>query len=174
MTAENFWEDIKGSEWRSKGDSTLRNSEFNDYSAGDWRKQLILDNEQYYPPGNVRIKVKAQEITRGKYTVPHHAKPVTVPETIIKTFTLEVSGDEFAGKELLASARFIVMGDHAVSSPITISSTKSVVIVVRLNTPTGGKQVMVNELIWSVQYESSQAGSQTFYDIQKWYCCRYP
>jgi hypothetical protein len=174
MATEDFLTRLASTEWRSKGDSTLRNRKFNDYPAGDWRTQLILDNEQYYPPGKVHIKVIPLEVPRGKYSVPHDGHDVPVPASVLKTFSLEVSGDEFAGKELLNSARFIVLGDHAVSSPMPISSSKSVVIVVRLFTLPSGKLVMVNELIWSVQYKSDQIGSETFYDIQKWYCCRYP
>jgi hypothetical protein len=174
MTEEEFLMKLTSTEWRSKGDSTLRNKAFNPYPAGGWQEKLILGNQEYYPPGNVHIKVNPLDVQRGKYAIPHDGHDINVPATVIKTFSLDVSGDEFAGRELLQSARFIVLGDHAVSSPMTISSSKSVVIHVRLFTLPSGKLVMVNELIWSVQYESNQMGSEAFYDIQKWYCCGYP
>ncbi len=174
MTDIDFLAKLVSTEWRSKGDSTLRNKDFNPYPSGDWQEKLILGNEQYYPPGNVHIKVNPLEVPRGRYAIPHNGHEVEVPETVLKTFSLTVTGDEFAGKELLNAARFIVMGDHAVSSPMPISSSKSVVIHVRLFTLPGGKLAMVNELIWSVQYENNQTNSQAFYDIQKWYCCGYP
>jgi hypothetical protein len=174
MTEDEFLIRLTSTEWRSKGDSTLKNKAFNPYPSESWQEKLILGNQEYYPPGNVHIKVNPLEVQRGKYAIPHDGHDIKVPETVIKTFSLDVSGDEFAGKELLQSARFIVLGDHAVSSPMTISSSKSVVIHVRLFTLPSGKLVMVNELIWSVQYESNQTGSKAFYDIQKWYCCGYP
>jgi len=174
MQADEFWAQIKDSEWRSKGGSTVRNKQFNPYPDDDWREDLILDNEQYYPPSGVRIKVLAQEVSRPEYAVDHHGKPETVPATTLKTFKLEIDGDDFLGKEKLREARFLVVGDHAISSPLTISNTKSVVILVRLYTAKDGKQVMVNELIWSVQYDRKTGSGAAFHDIQKWFCCRYP
>ncbi|MBU2098793.1 MAG: hypothetical protein KKD00_08520 [Gammaproteobacteria bacterium] len=174
MTTNQFLTDLVSKSWSSKGDNTLKNPLFNRYSKGDWRYDLIMDNQDYYPPGNVHVKVIPLDVIRDEYTVPHDGHDVPVPASTLKTFTLEVTGDDFAGKEAINAARFIVMGDHAVSSPLRISNTKSVVIVVRLHKLDSGKLVMVNELIWSVQYENEQTGAQTFYDIQKWYCCGYP
>ena len=50
---------------------------------------------------------------------------------------------------------------------------KSIVVHVGLR-EIDGRQVMVNEIVWNVQSKSSDVGSETFYDIQKWYCCGYP
>ncbi|MDH7944290.1 hypothetical protein QGM61_10705 [Pseudohongiella sp. SYSU M77423] len=174
MSANDFWMDIQNSEWHSVGGSTVRNKQFNPFPDDDWRAGLVRDNEPYYPPSGVHIKIKSQEETRGEYSVDHHGKPEQVPATKLRTFTLEISGDDFLGKEALSAARFLVVGDHAISSPLTLSSTKSVVVLVRLYTASDGKQVMVNELIWSVQYDKTPGSTKTFYDIQKWFCCRYP
>jgi hypothetical protein len=122
------------------------------------------------------VKVIRQDITRSAYTIIHaDGTPVPVPEEVIQTFTLKVTGDDFDGKEKLESARFIVMGDRAISSPIPIKKDLSLVIQVRLYPVRhNGKCVMVNELIWTAEYESTQQTSAVFYDIQKWYCCGFP
>jgi len=178
MAATDLLSDLVSKEWQSNGLCTLDIPGFDPYKPGEWRHGLIHENDSYYPPAGVRIRVITEAVPRAEYKVPHNGKDITVPATALKTFSLEVTGTDFDGRDLLNAARFVVMGEHAVSSPMIITmpkgKMKSVVVVVRCQRMDDGKLVMVNELIWSVQYESNQTGSEAFYDIQKWYCCGYP
>lgn len=172
---QDFLTRLMSKTWASNGDNTVENSEFNPFPEEDWRRKLIEKNFKYYPPGKVNIKIHPKEIIRDEYSVPHAGKDVIVPKQTISTFTMEVTGTHFDGKEMLNAARFVILGDHAVSSPMTIpAEDKAVYIVVRLLELDTGRLIMVNELIWSVQYQNNQTNSQKFHDIQKWYCCGYP
>lgn len=174
MTADEFLRILTEKSWKSKGDNTLENTQFHGCKPGDWRYQLIQDNTKYYPPGNVSVEVCASDVTRDEYQVPHGDHTVTVPATVLRTFKLKVTGDKFDGMALMNSARFIVLGDHAISSPMKTKDGKPFMILMRLFETDQKKMIMVNELIWVVQYGTDENDSDTFYDIQKWYCCGLP
>lgn len=170
MSAEDFLKKLTSQTWTSRGDSTVDNTDYNPYGETDWRTDVILANEDYYPPENVQITVIPNDVPRLQYKVPQKNPKATVPATVLKTFSLKITGWNFSGKKDLESARYVIKGDHAVSSPIALSSTKSLVIYVRLRTLDSGKLVMVNELMWSVQRNPGNQ-NETFHDIQMWYCC---
>lgn len=168
-----FIDQLVNHKWSSKGDSTLDNEQFNVYRQGDWQYDLIQKNSGYYPPDGVNIQITDKTFVRPGYLAPN-GKPtddISVPETTVYAFSMQVTGTHFQGQGHMNQARFIVLGDHAVSTPMMVdnASGKSLVMVVRLQTFSNHPLVMVNELIWSVQ----QKDSETLYDIQKWYCCGY-
>tara|TARA_R110001592_G_scaffold285324_1_gene553699 strand:+ start:42 stop:569 length:528 start_codon:yes stop_codon:yes gene_type:complete len=175
MTPEEFLEILVTKDWASSGGSTVENDSYNkDYPKGVWQRDVIKKNGQYYPPSGVKVDIIAlPDIVKDAYSVPHNGSTVNVPATVMKAFRMEVTGPDFQGREPLNSARFVIYGDKAISSSISISATKSIVVHVGLR-EIDGRQVMVNEIVWNVQPKTSDVGSEKFYDIQKWYCCGYP
>ncbi len=176
MTPNDFVIILLDKTWKSSGRSTLGNDTYNKYPDGSWQKDLVDSNVAYYPPAGTQITIVNVEIvTKDAYKVPHNGDIIDVPKKSFTTFRMKVeSSTNFSGKAALNGARFTVMGDHAISTPLAISSTKSVVLDVRLLQLANGKYIMVNELIWCAQYEPEASDSAEFYDIQKWYCCGYP
>lgn len=178
MSAESdFIQLLCSKTWSSNKDNTLDNPQFNKYKPSDWQYKLIQANSGYYPPEQVDIKIVDQSFTRDGYMAPHgqESDDIHIPDTKVYAFSMEVSGKDFQGKALLNEAQFIVIGDHAVSTPmVDKASGKSLIILVRIKDFGKNRLIMVNELIWSVQYGGSSTNSQKFYDIQKWYCCGYP
>lgn len=164
--------------WSSNKDNTLNNPQYNKLPQTDWRYDLIQNNSGYYPPDNVNIEISDQTFVRDGYKAPNgkETDDVYIPDSAVYTFTMKVTGDDFQGKAALNAARFTVYGDLAISTPIVTdkASGVSVVIVVKIKDFGKNRLIMVNELIWSVQYQGGSPGSQEFYDIQKWYCCGYP
>lgn len=174
MALSSLMSGLLSKQWRSSGKSTVHNREYNNYPEGDWRRKLIEAKNDYYPPENVDIEIVQSNIIREAYSVDSSSGTIYVPRVELEAFRMEVTGDDFAGKKALRSARFIVNSDHAVSNPLLVLPSLSVVVHVRLRTLDSGRLTMVNELVWSMESESEDAGSQKFYDIQKWFCCGYP
>ena len=174
MAATKFMSDLVSKTWKSSGMSTVNNDEYNTYPPGDWRRALIEAKDSYYPPAGVEIEIDSFLLVREAYSVDDKGSKIHVPRAEQEAFHMKVSGTQFPGREALNTARFIVYGDHAVSNPVKVGLNLYVVIHVRLRMLDSGRLVMVNELIWSAEKESTQIGSETFYDVQKWYCCGYP
>lgn len=175
MAESKFLSDLKSKTWRSSGKSTVKNEDYNPYPQGDWRRGLLEAKDSYYPPAGVEIKILSFPIVREAYSVvDSDGNKIVVPRVELEAFHLKITGTEFPGKEALSTARFIVNGDHAISNPVKVDINLYVVIHVRLRELKSGRLAMVNELIWSAEKQSTQIGSDIFYDIQKWYCCEYP
>lgn len=175
MAESKFLSDLKSKAWKSSGKSTVYNDEYNPYPQDDWRRGLLEAKDSYYPPAGVDIKILSFPIVRESYSVEDSdGNKIVVPRVELEAFQLKITGTEFPGKEALGSARFIVNGNHAISNPVKVDINLYVVIHVRLRKLDSGRLAMVNELIWSAEKQSTQIGSDSFYDIQKWFCCGYP
>lgn len=161
--------------WSSAEKNTLHNKQFNKYPSTDWRSILVNDNSDYYPPLGVDVEIEDHTYVKEAYKAPNglETDDIYIPDTAIYTFTMKVTGKDFQGKAHLNEARFIVLGDHAVSTPMLVNRAegKSIIMVVRVKDFGNNKLVMVNDIIWSVQFDDDQTKSQKFYDMQKWYCC---